>query len=990
MKVSTYSSAFVATVALLLFSAPARADLSIEQSLKRVDVERGIVALLGLPNDDVKYPVALANASELTIYVQLQDEKQTTAVREAAEAAGLLGQRIFVAIGDFDSIHLANNVADGILVADAAKENANERELLRALRPRGFAILGDKTLTKPVPEGIDEWSHPYHGPDNNPQSNDKLVRGEFRTQFLGFPKFSPMPEQSVIAGGRIYKAMGHIAHKSNQNAMLNTLLCINAYNGTILWKRPLPPGFMIHRNTMIATDDALYLGDHESCKVIDGRTGKVRNQFTVPKNITDGPVWKWMAMKDGILYALVGNPEIKVGTKRSDRRGLGHWPWGMWEGHDYKDPRTAFGYGRTLVAIDLKSKDLLWHYRDKEFLDARGVCMNDEHIFCFSPGKSLTCIKADSGSLIWKNSDKNLLDAVGANTRAQHYVTGYATTCYSKCTDKYIFFAGPQRNKMVVASADGGKLLWSHPHGNLQLVLRDDAIYAAGPRTTGVRLDYKTGKSLGALPTRRACTRATGCADSIFYRTSGGTVRLVTEKNQAQHIAPMRPPCQDGVLISNGHLYWGPWMCGCQLSFYGNIGLAPQGDAKRPSKQPALIVGESFAKVKTLAAKKGDWTTYRGSNARADSTTVDVPNKVALQWTADVANGTLPTAPVVAGGMVFVADRAGAVRALNDSGKQVWKNYTSGAIYFAPVVANDRVYVGSADGRVYAYEAATGRFLWSHRVGPRDQRIPVYEKLISSWPVAGGVVVNGDTVYAAAGIAHYDGTHVVALDAVTGKLKAENRTSGSLSEQVNSGMSMQGNLTIVNGELRFLAGGIYETARYELETLKCLNTPKNQVTSQFRTAFYPYYPSYGKFVSLDHTCDDKCTLTFDASYEGNLFTDLALNEPLPPGVKKPFKEAARWNRRRGGPEIKSVWQDKGKRRFTSFVISPKRLVATGHPDLSPEQAFLVATNIKDGTDAWVEKLPADAVKGGTSIDHQGRLFVALENGQLLCFGPSKK
>lgn len=68
--------------------------------------------------------------------------------------------------------------------------------------------------------------------------------------------------------------MGHIAHKANQNDMLNTLLCINAYNGTVLWRKPLPEGFMIHRNTMVATDDALYLGDHEACHVYDAKTGK--------------------------------------------------------------------------------------------------------------------------------------------------------------------------------------------------------------------------------------------------------------------------------------------------------------------------------------------------------------------------------------------------------------------------------------------------------------------------------------------------------------------------------------------------------------------------------------------------------------------------------------------------------------------------------------------------------------------------------------------
>ena len=81
-------------------------------------------------------------------------------------------------------------------------------------------------------------------------------------------------------------------------------------------------------------------------------TGEIRREIRMPADISDGPVWKWMAMQDDVLYALVGNLEVKVETMRSNRPGLGHWPWGMWKGHDYKDPRTAFGYGRTLVAID--------------------------------------------------------------------------------------------------------------------------------------------------------------------------------------------------------------------------------------------------------------------------------------------------------------------------------------------------------------------------------------------------------------------------------------------------------------------------------------------------------------------------------------------------------------------------------------------------------------------------------------------------------------
>ena len=113
--------------------------------------------------------------------------------------------------------------------------------------------IGKRRLPKPVPEGTDDWSHPYHGPDNNPQSQDTTRARSFSDAVHRRAEVQPdAGTDVVVGGGRIFKAMGHIAHKANQNEMLNTLLCINAYNGTILGVATLSEGFMIHRNTMIA------------------------------------------------------------------------------------------------------------------------------------------------------------------------------------------------------------------------------------------------------------------------------------------------------------------------------------------------------------------------------------------------------------------------------------------------------------------------------------------------------------------------------------------------------------------------------------------------------------------------------------------------------------------------------------------------------------------------------------------------------------------
>lgn len=987
--------------AFLIDGSLGAADTS-KSYLGKAGIERGIVCVIG---EDETLVESLSDRSGVTVFVQARDRESADTIRQAAESQGLLGTRIFVAEGDGGRIHLADNVADWVVAP--GDERVGESEILRVLRPRASGFIGEKKITKPVPDGYDDWSHPFHGPDNNPQSDDRFVQGRFRTQFIAAPKFSPMPEQTVIGGGRMYKAMGHIAHKANQNENLNTVICVNAFNGTILWKRPLPDGFMIHRNTMIATEDGLIMGNDVSCKFFDGETGEVGEEITVPAKLTDGPVWKWMGMDDGVLYALVGNREVRVETQESDRPGMGHWPWGMWQGHDYTDPNTSFGFGRTLVAIDLKTRERLWHFRADDFLDARAVVMTGERIFCYVPEKFIVALDRKTGKELWRNSDADLLAAIGPDGKAQHYITGYATTSYLKGTDEFLFFAGPQRERLVAAHTKDGSLAWTYDvTGNLQLVLRDDAIYAAGPQNTvGVKLDYATGKVLAEFPARRACTRATGCVDSIFYRASGGTVRVLTDSNTAQHIAPMRPPCQDGVLISNGHLYWGPWMCGCQLSLYGNIGLAPVALPGKSMAEPSPeeIYGDALVRhadnldqLVSLNAGPADWTRYRGNDARTDVTPVALPGKVKVGWQVRITgSGELPTAPVAAGGLVFIADRAGCVRALDaGNGEPVWKSYTGGAIYYPPAISDDRLFAGSADGKVYAFEAKTGRLLWTFRVGPQEQVIPVFGKLVSSWPVAGGVVVKGDTVYAAAGITHYDGTFVVALDAKTGVLKRHNTTSGVLSREVDGGISMQGNLRIVGGELRFLGGGVYETARYDLATLACLNEPKAQVTSQWRTAFYPYYPEYNKYVSLAYTCDDGRILSHDANYEGIYFNSLSLEEAPPAGAPKLFKDAAgefirMQNRRRGNApqaaKAKVVWQDKTNRRFHGFVVAGDRLLAVGHPEGREGEAFLAAINIADGSDLWLEKLPAPAVKGGAAIDAAGRIFVALEGGVVMGF-----
>jgi outer membrane protein assembly factor BamB len=297
--------------------------------------------------------------------------------------------------------------------------------------------------------------------------------------------------------------------------------------------------------------------------------------------------------------------------------------------------------------------------------------------------------------------------------------------------------------------------------------------------------------------------------------------------------------------------------------------------------------------------------------------------------------------------------------------------------------------VGSADGCVYAFEAGTGRPLWTFRVAPSKRWIPVYGNLISTWPVAGGVVVQNGVVYAAAGIAHYDGTYVVALDAVTGKVKWCNSSSGQLSEKTGSGISVQGNLFMQAGELRFLGGNVHETARYDLETGKCLNDPYDHVGTRFRTAFRPYYPQYGQYSSLHHTFPDGRTLDYSvnhAAYQGEWHSPLTLLASGTTTRKKEVTRQPRAGTRARQREI--IWQDESKSRFNSFVITPDVLLIAGHKGVdNTDSPFLAAINVEDGSNIWRSHLPHAVVKGGMAVDHQRRIIVSLDGGEVHCFAP---
>jgi len=192
MKRKTTMGPFVSPLFLALVIAGSSSLYAHSQAvLDKLGINRGICVVC----DDLhcELAISLVNSSDLLVYVHVLTEAQRQTACQAADAAGLYGTRIYVGYSRSGEIQLADNIADGI-VTKGDPAGISRTEVLRVIRPGAKAILGEEVFTKPIPDGIDDWSHHYHGPDNNPQSSDRIARTPFLTQFIGLPRYSAIPQ----------------------------------------------------------------------------------------------------------------------------------------------------------------------------------------------------------------------------------------------------------------------------------------------------------------------------------------------------------------------------------------------------------------------------------------------------------------------------------------------------------------------------------------------------------------------------------------------------------------------------------------------------------------------------------------------------------------------------------------------------------------------------------------------------------------------------
>ena len=261
----------------------------------------------------------------------------------------------------------------------------------------------------------------------------------------------------------------------------------------------------------------------------------------------------------------------------------------------------------------------------------------------------------------------------------------------------------------------------------------------------------------------------------------------------------------------------------------------------------------------------------------------------------------------------------------------------------------------------------------------------------------------------AAGIVNYDGVHVYALDAETGKIVWQNNTSGHLDPESRSGVSVQGHLLVKEGRLYMAGGTSVSPAIYDIKDGRCLNDPErlryggsssirgqelyqvgdHVVVSGKPMYSHPEHPVYDSsvFNKVLHTSMGGRDVVWVNNSRIMCFYPIdrdILNRSVTPLPQEAAYRIAGWGRL----DMKSepLWEHVCEGSVAFARCDNAVLLAGIRPHGTPS---LEALKIETGERLWPRamQLQGPPTSWGIAVDAQGRVIVTLKDGEVMCFGP---
>jgi outer membrane protein assembly factor BamB len=620
---------------------------------------------------------------------------------------------------------------------------------MRVLCPDGVAYInkGGRWIkrVKQRPENIDDWTHYLHDASNNAVARDTRVGSPRRLKWVCGPLWSRSHEFTsslcamISAKGRIFYVFdeGLTGVTTESVPEKWTLIARDAFNGLLLWKRPLPQwGTGAWKKKALRSIPMTV----PRCLVAEGQRVFITLEYKAGVSVLD-------AATGGILTTYKGTEgteEIRcIGGILVLRKG-----------------------SNAIMAIDTQTGRKLWEATGK--IQPFSLAARDGKVF-FQANQRLFCLRLKDGEELWRAPSKLPVSLLVAHDACLILLMKGELEAVSADTGKSIWTvkAGIRRNELFIANNQ----LWHWQGGGI--VGRD---LLTGQITTRLNTDdvFTAGHHLRCYQSK---------ATENFLITPNRGVEFVSITGGVNTQSDwLRGPCRYGIMPSNGLLYSPPNPCFCYpgVKLTGFNAMSAEGEAVRemsPSRR--LKRGSASKQAKDLIPSGGDsaddWPTYRHDGRRTGAANCNVPVQISKQWQVRLRGKLTP--PVVSGNRVYVAARDEHTLYVYDieGGRELWRFTAGGRIDSPPSVYGGLVLFGCADGRVYCLRASDGELVWRFTAAPSEKSIVAFGQLESPWRVHGSILMKDGIAYFTAGRSTYvdGGIRVFGLEPTTGKVLHE-------------------------------------------------------------------------------------------------------------------------------------------------------------------------------------------------------------------------
>jgi outer membrane protein assembly factor BamB len=946
------------------------------QILKATGVKGGLVVHVGC--GDGKLTAALRVGESYRVHGL---DANAANIKKAIKHISSLGLYGKVSVERWTNARLpyTDNLANLFVSEDLG--NISMEEVMRVLVPNGVAYIKDsgkwiKTV-KPWPKDIDEWTHFLHDADNNAVAKDTAVGPPRHIQWVGKPRWmrshDHLASMSVLvsAGGRVFYIIDEGSTASINLTPKWFLVARDAFNGVILWKRPIASWFqhLIRFQTdpvqlqrrLIAVGNRVYvtLGLHAPLTAVDAATGEIIRTYE-KTDYTEEIIYS-----EGILILVVK----EIAAKR-----------------------------KFIMAVKSDTGELLWKKSGPNTAKLMPLTLaaQGKRVF-FQNRKAVFCLDLKTGRELWQSSRL----ASPGDPR-----WGWAPALFFVVHDGVVFCSDVADSRRLVAlSAKTGKTLWSrnvHNKGPRDIFVANKLVWM-GESYPGKKQSGKGGWGTHVI---LGCDPATGkvkkriTIDAVHhhrcYRNKATDRYILAGRRGVEFIDLksgevrlhhwVRGTCRYGIMPCNGLLYAPPHACFCYIAvkLSGFYALAPEKNIKQQMPNSLddkrLEYGSVYKEVinKQLSiVNSDDWPMYRHDAARSGTTKSIVSAVIRRAWQVDF--GGRISSPVISNGKVFVASvNAHTVHALNaKAGKLIWSYTVGGRVDTPPTIYKGLVIFGSADGWVYCLRISDGKLVWRFQGAPEERRVMAFGQLESVWPIHGSVLLQDNVIYFAAGRSSYldGGIYLYRLDPKTGKKLSETRIY-SLNPKTGKqpkidGFNVSGLLPdILSSDGTSVYMRHMKFDRYgarQKGTGLHLFAPTGFLDDSWfhrsRWIFGTQLPSFFKGLRAKDSISGRI-IVFDKSA---IYTF---------GGRRRLSKKIR-------PKYNAPW---GKGKYIEFsvramVLADKILFVAGEK----KGGALWAVLSSDGKKLAEYKLEAPPIFDGMAAA-DGRLYIALQNGQLVCMG----